>query len=86
LRKSLFQAGVATDCGDQEPLEPIDEALSGLLAMAAPTQDGGVPIGLTRRVTVRTSEAKFRYRHSTIRLSTDTASPHRTTTEPPLAR
>ena len=34
------------DCGDQEMLEPIDEVLAGLLAMAAPTQGTELlPIG-----------------------------------------
>ncbi len=27
------------DCGDQKPLEPIDNVLAGLEAMAAPAQD-----------------------------------------------
>ena len=46
MRKSRSQASVAADCGDQGPLEPIDDVLAGLLAMAAPTQGvESLPIG-----------------------------------------
>jgi molybdopterin molybdotransferase len=46
LRKSRFQGGVAADCGNQDSLEPIDDVLAGLLAVATPTRETELlPIG-----------------------------------------